>query len=36
LHRLKVFLALQEIASQRGDGLRPEFVRLPERARTLA
>ena len=33
---MKMFLALQEIASQRGDGLRPGLVRLLERARTLA
>jgi hypothetical protein len=33
---MQTFFALHEIASQRGDGLRPELVRLLERARTLA
>ncbi len=33
---MKMFLALQEIASQRGDGVRPELVRLLERAHALA
>lgn len=33
---MKTFFALHEIASQRGDGLRSEIVRLLERARNVA
>jgi hypothetical protein len=33
---MKMLLVLQEIASQRGDGLRPELVRLLDRTGTLA
>jgi hypothetical protein len=33
---METFFALHEIASQRGDGLRPELVRLLERARAVA